>query len=446
MPVRRFEFKDSRSYKFWEINVEGSSYTVRYGKVGTDGVTQTKSFATPDKAATDADKKLRSKVAKGYAEVGSIAQAPKQVDEPADKNADWSVRADELQAAGDPWGQRIALSIARDAAKGNDKRKLSKELDALDAEHGEHFYGAELLALQSVEGFDKVARLTWDYGYIVKARVGMPEWGFKGPKAKDVLRAIVKAPAAKQLRELTVGLYDFEGGGLHGVGSDIAVGGELPELERLFIGDFNGEQQEISWVSIGDLDPLYPLTPKLRTLRLHGAGIGLGKLEHPTLTRLEIESGGLPHESVVSLAAAKLPELAHMEVWFGRTEYGGTTDIAALRPIFTSKTLAKLRHLGLQNAEMQDDIAIALCNSPLLAQVESVDLSMGTMREPGAQAILANAASFKHLKSLSVGSNFIPNNLCAQLRAAFGTAVQTGRQEQPDDYDGERYYYTSVGE
>ena len=445
MSVRRFEFKDSRSYKFWEIAVEGSAYTVRYGKVGTDGVTQTKTFATPEKAAVDADKKLRSKVAKGYAEVGS-APAPSKPAADVSAGADWSVRADELQAQGDPWGQRIAFWIARDAAKGNDKHKLTKELDALDAQHGEHFYGPELLALLGVEGFEKVARLTWEYGYIVKARVGMPEWGFKGPAVKDILRAIVKAPAGKRLRDLTVGLYDFGGEGLSGVGSDIACGGPLPELERVFIGDFNSEEQEISWVVLGDLSPLHPITPKLHTLRLRGAGITLGELEHPTLARLEIESGGLPREAVVSLAAAKLPELAHIEVWFGREDYGGTTDIDALRPIFTSKTLPKLRHLGLQNAEMQDEIAIELAGSPLLALVESVDLSMGTMHEPGAQAILGNAASFKHLKSLSLGDNFIPQELATRLRDQLGSMVQVGHQELPDRYDDELHYYTSVGE
>lgn len=443
MSVRRFEFKDSRSYKFWEISVEGSSYTVRYGKVGTDGVTQTKSFATPDKASTDAEKKINEKVRKGYAEVGSAAPAkPAQVD----SAADWSVRADQLQAAGDPWGQRIALWIAREAAKGNDKRKLTKELDELTAEHGVRLFGLELFELIHTEGFEKVARLTWDHGYIVKAWVGVPEYGFKGPRAKQVLRAIVQSPAGAYLRDLTVGLYDSEGGGLAGVGSDIASGGELAALERLFIGDFTSEEQEISWVSLGDLSPLWAVTPKLTTLRLHGAGIRLGDFEHPTLARLEIETGGLPHAAVVSLANAKLPELAHMEVWFGREDYGGTTDIAALRPIFTNTGLPKLKHLGLQNSEMQDAIAVELANSPLLAQVESLNLSMGTMRGVGAQAILDNAASFKHLKSIDLDRNYIPYELCNQLRAAFGNAVSIGRQETADTYDGEAYYYTSVGE
>jgi predicted DNA-binding WGR domain protein len=445
MSVRRLEFKDSRSYKFWEIVVEGSSYTVRYGKVGSDGQVQTKTFASPDKAAADADKKLRAKVSKGYKEVGSSAPAAKPANASTGE-ADWSVRADELQAAGDPWGQRIALWIAREAASGADKRKLTKELDALDQAHAEHFYGPALAGLLGEAGFDKVARLTWEHGYIVRARVGMPEYGFEGPDAKATLQAIVQAPAGKRLRELTVGLYDFEGGGLAGVGSDIAAGGELPELERLFIGDFDGEEQEISWVAIGDLSPLWTTTPKLHTLRLHGAHIELGEFVHPSLARLEIETGGLPRAAVVSLAHAQLPELAHMELWFGREEYGGTTDIDALQPLFTSKTLPKLRHLGLQNAEMQDQIAVSLASAPLLAQVESVDLSMGTLRGAGVEAILTHASKFARLKSLNLERNYIDADQRARLSEAFGAKVRVGRQQSADEYDGEFYYYTTVGE
>jgi hypothetical protein len=214
----------------------------------------------------------------------------------------------------------------------------------------------------------------------------------------------------------------------------------------VFIGDFHGEQQEISWVDHGDVSQWFGKAPGLKRLRLHGSGIGLGKLEHPTLTRLEVETGGLPEASVVSLAKAKLPELTHLEVWFGRPDYGGTTNIAALRPLFSSKGLPKLEHLGLQNADMQDAIATELATSKLLAAVSSVDLSMGTMREAGAGALLANAARFKHLKSLNLSSNYIPADLGTQLRSALGTIVNTGRQNPPDMYDDEPHYYTTVGE
>jgi predicted DNA-binding WGR domain protein len=444
--MRRFEFKQGSSYKFWEIQVEGTAYTARYGKVGTEGQTQSKSFATAAKAEAEAAKKIKEKVGKGYAEVAASAPAEAK---PAveDRTAEFAVRADQLQAAGDPWGQRIALNIALAATepKSPARRKLAKELAQLESEHGEHFFGALHACMQETD-FDKVARLTWEYGYITRARIGVPEYDFKGPNAAAIVDALMASPASEHLRELTVGLTDWEGGGLRGTHVSMANGIVHPHLESVFIGDFHSEQQEISWVDHGDVSQWFHKAPNLERLRLHGSGILLGKLEHPKLARLEIETGGLPEAAVVSLAQAKLPELTHLEVWFGRSTYGGTTNIAALRPLFSSKGLPKLMHLGLQNAEMQDEIAAELVKSKLLASVSSVDLSMGTMREAGARAILTNKDRFKHLKSLNLNTNYIPTALCTLLREALGSMVNVGRQNTPDMYDGEANYYTTVGE
>jgi hypothetical protein len=271
-------------------------------------------------------------------------------------------------------------------------------------------------------------------------------YDYEGPSIEDILRALVKSPAAEYLADLSVGLFGYDGDGIDGVASIIAEGGVRRELTTLFLGDFSRDEQEISWVAHGNLEPLWTITPKLETLRLRGAGMTLGKFEHASLQRLEIETGGLPAESVRSLAAAKLPQLRHMEVWFGRTSYGGTDDIADLLAIFSSKTLPELEHLGLQNSEMADAIVAELARGSLLTQVGSLDLSMGTMREAGARALIDNAAKFKHLKSINLDENYIPANLHDRLRKALGKALQLGSQRTADTYDGREYYYTSVGE
>lgn len=449
--MRRFEFKQGSSYKFWEIEVEGNSYTARYGKVGTEGQTQTKKFASADKAAAEAEKKIREKVGKGYIEVAAAAAKPAEAKQEAadDRAAEFAVLADKLQAAGDPWGQRIALNIAlvETAPKSPERKKLLKELVALDKEHGKHFFGAALQKLMKAKDFEKVAHLTWEYGYITRARIGQPDYDMRDPKAGDVIAAVMKSPASEYLRDLTIGLTSYEGGGLLDAHTGIAKGLVHEHLESMFIGDFIADQQEISWVDHGDVSTWFDKVPNLRRLRLRGIGMTFGKaLVHPKLERLEIETGGLPEAAVAAIAKAKLPEMTHLEVWFGRVNYGGTTNIEALRPLFTNKNLPKLEHLGLQNAEMQDEIAAELVKSQLLAKVSSVDLSMGTMREPGARAILDNAARFKHLKSLNLNRNYIPAELCEQLRTALGSIVNIGRQERPDTYDDELYYYTAVGE
>jgi predicted DNA-binding WGR domain protein len=66
--VRHFEFVGGSSRKFWEVSVSGNSFTVRFGRVGTTGQSQTKSFADEAKAKHEADHLISEKLRKGYVE------------------------------------------------------------------------------------------------------------------------------------------------------------------------------------------------------------------------------------------------------------------------------------------------------------------------------------------------------------------------------------------
>lgn len=69
MPTRRFEYVEGTSSKFWEISNNNREVTVRYGRIGTNGKSQTKSFTSPAAAAQHADKQIAAKLAKGYREL-----------------------------------------------------------------------------------------------------------------------------------------------------------------------------------------------------------------------------------------------------------------------------------------------------------------------------------------------------------------------------------------
>jgi len=72
MPAtRRFELSEGKSNKFWSIAVNECDVTVQFGRIGTQGQTNLKSF--PDVAATakHADKLIAEKLAKGYKEVAA---------------------------------------------------------------------------------------------------------------------------------------------------------------------------------------------------------------------------------------------------------------------------------------------------------------------------------------------------------------------------------------
>lgn len=66
--TRYFELSDDKSSKFWEVTIDGLDVTVRYGRIGTNGQSRTKSFNDSDAAQAHADKLVEQKTAKGYVE------------------------------------------------------------------------------------------------------------------------------------------------------------------------------------------------------------------------------------------------------------------------------------------------------------------------------------------------------------------------------------------
>lgn len=67
--VRRFEFSEGSSHKFWEVSVRGTEVTVRFGRIGTQGQAQVKSFADDAAASEHVEKLIAQKVGKGYVEI-----------------------------------------------------------------------------------------------------------------------------------------------------------------------------------------------------------------------------------------------------------------------------------------------------------------------------------------------------------------------------------------
>jgi predicted DNA-binding WGR domain protein len=60
--------KAGETSKFWEISVDGTTVTIRFGKIGVAGQTTQKSFATKAEADAHAAKVIGEKTRKGYLE------------------------------------------------------------------------------------------------------------------------------------------------------------------------------------------------------------------------------------------------------------------------------------------------------------------------------------------------------------------------------------------
>lgn len=65
---RYFEFVDTKSSKFWEVWIEGTTMFTRFGKIGANGQTTVKEFPAVHAAKATLDKSIAEKIRKGYLE------------------------------------------------------------------------------------------------------------------------------------------------------------------------------------------------------------------------------------------------------------------------------------------------------------------------------------------------------------------------------------------
>lgn len=69
--MRRFEFVQGTSAKFWMADVDDTTFIVVYGRLGTAGQRKEKAFPTAEAAQRECDKKVAEKLREGYQEVAA---------------------------------------------------------------------------------------------------------------------------------------------------------------------------------------------------------------------------------------------------------------------------------------------------------------------------------------------------------------------------------------
>ncbi|MFE1443670.1 STM4015 family protein [Streptomyces sp. NPDC058739] len=196
-----------------------------------------------------------------------------------------------------------------------------------------------------------------------------------------------------------------------------ADAGRLPRLRGVFLGDLVSEEMEISWIPQGEVTRVLRAWPGLRELGVRGGeDLTVEPLRHEGLRDLRIESGGLPAQPVRALGACEFPALERLEVWLGTTWYGAECTAEDIAPLLTGLARCpRLRRLGLRNSDIQDDIAAALAAAPVVAGLEHLDLSMGTLGDEGGAALLAGQP-LTHLRSLNLDHHFLSEELTDRLR------------------------------
>jgi predicted DNA-binding WGR domain protein len=79
--MRRFDYRDEKSAKFWAIDLQGSSFRFTFGKIGKPGQMRLKEFADEATARSEHDRAIAEKLREGYVEVGATP-APRTSSKP----------------------------------------------------------------------------------------------------------------------------------------------------------------------------------------------------------------------------------------------------------------------------------------------------------------------------------------------------------------------------
>jgi hypothetical protein len=297
-----------------------------------------------------------------------------------------------------------------------------------------------------VEDFDAQVGLAAPERIAYRLRLDYDAWE-GGTRVPDLLRCLLDDERAPALKALVIGAWDFESSNDPAPIVEMLAGAgpRLSALEALFFGDIVMEEQEISWIQQGDLSPLWAALPSLRVLRVRGSqGLAVGAIRHARLEELAFESGGLPRKIVEAVVAAELPNLRHLELWLGEGNYGYESSIDALGPLLRRDRFPHLRYLGLKDCEEQDAVARAIAASPLLERLEVLDLSMGTLGDEGAQALLG-APGLRRLQKLDIHHHYVSPALVSQLQGLVREVDASEAQES--DKDGEEQdRYVAVAE
>lgn len=318
--MRRFEFQEGTSHKFWEVSVEGDTLVVRFGRVGTQGQTQEKPFVTGDEARRAAEKLVSEKLRKGYVEVAAPEAPPRK---PAPRPQAPTAPATRVLLR-DASGEELVVVLAgKRVALGEGKARTVQAFPTTAAAQ-EHF--ERLLFLRGKQGLVPVettplpaeqaeaelASVIGNFDGTVEVREGRCVITFEGdakvPAA--VCTALVKrlareAPRSVQLVCDLASPKQAWARALQGV--------TLPSVKAFIFDTPFQTQTRQGENSVGDLAAVLAACPHLEHLFATG-DLALGPARHESLRELYLLGNPLSPDVFEGLGRCELPRLERLVI------------------------------------------------------------------------------------------------------------------------------------
>ncbi len=208
-------------------------------------------------------------------------------------------------------------------------------------------------------------------------------------------------------------------------------------VDSLFIGDMDYEECEVSWILQGNYSALWAAMPQLKELTIKGSmDLELGEICHENLESLAIICGGLPVSVIRSIQKAKLPCLKKLVLYIGIDNYGFDGDADTIRTFLEESDFPKLEYLGIEDSEIQDELAEVVLNSKYMSRIHTLDLANGTLTDRGGQLLLEKIPMYPNIRVLDLHYHYMSDEMGEKLKA-LPARVDVSDPNEQEEYDGE---------
>ncbi len=268
----------------------------------------------------------------------------------------------------------------------------------------------------------------------------------KGPSV--MVEEILADPEFAGVTDLTIGSWGsaYEDDCQPIIDGIVENAERFSHIEKLFIGDMDFEECEVSWIMQGNYGKLWAALPDLKELTIKGSTeLGLGEIIHENLEALTIICGGLPTEIIEEIERARLPKLKKLLLYIGSDNYGFDGNADTIRRFLENADFPELEYLGIVDSEIQDELTEAVLESKFMGQIHTLDLSCGTLSDKGGKLLLEKLPQYGNIKKLDVHYHFMTEKMEKQLRE-LSLEVDASDRNKPSSYRGETYMYAMLTE
>lgn len=261
----------------------------------------------------------------------------------------------------------------------------------------------------------------------------------EGKNSVSMIQEILEDPEFPQVTDLVIGCW---GSPYEEDCQDILDGivnhkEQFSHVEKLFVGDMDYEECEVSWIVQGNYQALWKAMPQLKELTIKGStDLVLGDINHDNLEALTIICGGLPESVMESIRDAKLPNLRKLVLYIGIENYGFDGDADSVKNLLEQSDFPNLEYLGIEDSEIQDELTEVVLNSKYMKQIHTLDLANGTLTDKGGKLLLERLPEFPNIKNLDVHYHYMSENMVEELKT-LAVELDASEPNEPETYHGE---------